>query len=205
MYYFKTYFWNIWKIWRLIENPLSESFNSQSKYFNFWARRNVNWKYWFGFYHHQTSLHHLKSNFYFRNSHWCDHMKGSVRRQVFDHYRPVFYICDGQQDWIHAKLTYYISVSLCTDQLKDQPRVSPFSVLWRMSQFFTFIVTNLIAQKIENGDDSVRIETVGVWWILSWSLTSFIKSCFTIDFFHWRSFQDIWLNWVKKFCQNFWN
>ena len=150
MYYFKTYFWNIWKIWRLIENPLSESFNSQSKYFNFWARRNVNWKYWFGFYHHQTSLHHLKSNFYFRNSHWCDHMKGSVRRQVFDHYRPVFYICDGQQDWIPAKLTYYISVSLCTDQLKDQPRVSPFSVLWRMSQFFTFIVTNLIAQKMKN-------------------------------------------------------
>ena len=106
MYYFKTYFWNIWKIWRLIENLLSESFNSQSKYFNFWARRNVNWKYWFGFYHHQTSLHHLKSNFYFRNSHWCDHMKGSVRRQAFDHYFPVFYICDGQQDWIHAKLTY---------------------------------------------------------------------------------------------------
>ena len=64
LYYFKTYFQNFAKLWRLIENPLSESFNSQSKYFNFWAR-NVNWKYRFGFYHHQTSLHHSKSNFHF--------------------------------------------------------------------------------------------------------------------------------------------
>lgn len=46
---------NFCKIWGLMENPLSGSFNSQSKYFNFWAR-NVNWKYWFGFYHRQTSL-----------------------------------------------------------------------------------------------------------------------------------------------------
>ena len=46
---------NFCKIWGLMENPLSGSFNSQSKYFNFWAR-NVDWKYWFGFYHRQTSL-----------------------------------------------------------------------------------------------------------------------------------------------------
>ena len=64
LYHFKMYFQNFGKIWGLIENPLSESFNSQSKYFNFWAR-NVNWKYRFGFYHHQTSLHHSKSNFHF--------------------------------------------------------------------------------------------------------------------------------------------
>ena len=44
-----------WKIWGLIEKLLSESFDSQSKYFNFWVR-NANWKYWFGFYHHQTYL-----------------------------------------------------------------------------------------------------------------------------------------------------
>ena len=40
-------------IWGLKET--SESFNSQSKYFNFWAR-NVIWKYWFGFHHHQSSF-----------------------------------------------------------------------------------------------------------------------------------------------------
>ena len=51
-YHFKMYFW---KNWGLIEKLLSESFDSQSKYFNFWVR-NANWKYWFGFYHHQTYL-----------------------------------------------------------------------------------------------------------------------------------------------------
>ena len=51
-YHFKMYFW---KNWGMIEKLLSESFNSQSKYFNFWVR-NANWKYWFGFYHHQTYL-----------------------------------------------------------------------------------------------------------------------------------------------------
>ena len=62
---------NFCKIWGLMENPLSGSFNSQSKFFNFWAR-NVNWKYWFGFYHRQTSLPKLNLSCQEWSSTWFD-------------------------------------------------------------------------------------------------------------------------------------